>query len=57
MPCEELGVAHMTDSVWRTNFHRVMRDNMLDPVSWSFSGRTWHTPDRFGLLVLAAAKH
>lgn len=35
---------------WRINFHRLYRDNMVDPCSWSFSAMNFHWPERFGLL-------
>ena len=36
---------------WRINFHRIFRENQVDPSSWSFSGIEWHKPERFGRLM------
>lgn len=36
----------------RINFHRRVRDDLAAPSSWSFSGKDWHQPARFGRLEL-----
>ncbi|MFA9477954.1 hypothetical protein ACERK3_06540 [Phycisphaerales bacterium AB-hyl4] len=39
------------DADVRVNFHRVMRDDIVPPASWSSTNR-WHNPDDFGHLEL-----
>lgn len=61
IPCAELGVTTMTDTAWRVNFHRVVRDKLLVPSSWNYPGYIgwkgpWHNTDRFGRLLLVAKK-
>jgi len=48
LPFKAFDVGDPTATQWRMNFHRIFRGNLVDPSSWSFSGRDWHKPERFG---------
>ena len=48
---EAFGLEGRGKTNWRVNFHRVVRNGLLDPASWSLTGRNWHDPGRFGKLV------
>ncbi|GEM_PF-6246597 len=36
---------------WRANFHRVIRNQKVGPLSWSPGGESWHDTRAFGRLV------
>lgn len=52
IPVAALDSKRVSAAQWQLNFHRIYRDNLIDPCSWSFSGRDWHCPDRFGKMEL-----
>jgi hypothetical protein len=52
MPFSAFGAGQPDMQRWRINVHRVFRHSLIDPCSWSFSGRDWHQPARFGRLTM-----
>ena len=56
IPFSALGLNGPGTTKWRINFHRVFRNNLVDPVSWSSpyggegEGGSWHSTERFGRL-------
>ena len=56
VPFSAFGLENQGKTKWRVNFHRIVRNGLLDPASWSLSGRDWHNPERFGRLSFGKSK-
>lgn len=49
LPYQTFGLS-APPTVWRVNFHRILRDNRVENASWTFSGGDWHNISRCGRL-------
>ncbi len=53
VPFAAFGLSGVGKRQWRANFFRNFRQGKLDAGAWSFTGRDYHCPEKFGTLVFA----